>query len=57
MVQDFFAGKLSSKDFSTKYQKLLEDNWDGLLKYLNFTAEDIQHPEKRPPGWVAGGPY
>jgi len=57
MVQDFFAGKLSSKDFSTKYQKLLEDNWAGLLKYLNFTEEDLKHPEKRPPGWVAGGPY
>jgi ABC-type glycerol-3-phosphate transport system substrate-binding protein len=57
MVQEFFSGKLSSKDFATKYQKLLEDNWDGLLKYLNMTKEDLDHPEKRPPGWVAGGPY
>ena len=48
-----------SWDFETdtEYQKLLEDNWDGLLKYLNMTPEDLDHPEKRPPKWVGSGPY
>jgi len=57
MVQQFFAGELTAEEFATKYQQLLEDNWDGLLEYLNITEEDIDHPEKQPPGWVAGGPY
>lgn len=57
MVQDFFNDKLTSEEFATRYQKLLEDNWDGLLEYLNMTPEDLDHPEKRPPNWVGGGPY
>jgi raffinose/stachyose/melibiose transport system substrate-binding protein len=57
MVQDFFNGKITSQEFATKYEKLLQDNWDGLLQYLNVTPDDLAHPEKRPPKWVGGGPY
>ena len=57
MVQDFFEGKITSQEFASSYQKLLEDNWDGLLQYLNVTPEDLAHPEKQPPNWVGGGPY
>jgi ABC-type glycerol-3-phosphate transport system substrate-binding protein len=57
MVQDFLNNKITSQEFAAKYQKLLEDNWDGLLEYLKMTPEDLDHPEKRPPNWVGGGPY
>ena len=57
MVQEFFAGKLTAEEFAEGYQALLEDNFDGLLEYLNLTHEDLDSPEKRPPGWVAAGPY
>jgi ABC-type glycerol-3-phosphate transport system substrate-binding protein len=57
MVQEFFSGTLTAQEFAERYQKLLEDNWDGLLEYLNVLPEDLDHPEKQPPGWVAGGPY
>ena len=57
MVQEFFEGKLSAEAFAEGYQALLEDNFDGLLEYLNLTHEDLDNPEKRPPGWVAAGPY
>jgi hypothetical protein len=57
MVQEFFAGKLTAEEFAEGYQALLEDNFDGLLEFLNLTHEDLDSPEKRPPGWVAAGPY
>ena len=57
MVQEFFEGKLTAEEFAEGYQALLEDNFDGLLEYLNLTHEDLDSPEKRPPGWVAAGPY
>ena len=57
MTQQYFAGEITAEEFAEQYQKLLEDNWDGLLEYLNFTPEDVDSPEKQPPGWVAGGPY
>ncbi len=57
MVQEFFEGKLTAEEFAAGYQTLLEDNFDGLLEFLNLTHEDLDSPEKRPPGWVAAGPY
>ena len=57
MVQELFEGKLTAEEFATRYQALLEDNFDGLLEFLNLTHEDLDNPEKRPPGWVAAGPY
>ena len=57
MVQEFFEGKITAEEFAASYQALLEDNFDGLLEYLNLTHEDLDSPEKRPPGWVAAGPY
>ena len=57
MVQEFFEGKLTAEEFAAGYQTLLEDNFDGLLEFLNLTHEDLDNPEKRPPGWVAAGPY
>ena len=57
MVQEFFEGKLTAEEFAEGYQALLENNLDGLLEYLNLTHEDLDSPEKRPPGWVAAGPY
>ena len=57
MVQEFFEGKLTAEEFAERYQDLLDDNFDGLLEFLNLTHEDLDNPEKRPPGWVAAGPY
>ena len=57
MVQEFFEGKLTAEEFAAGYQTLLEDNFDGMLEFLNLTHEDLDNPEKRPPGWVAAGPY
>ena len=57
MVQEFFEGKLTAEEFAAGYQTLLEDNFDGMLEFLNLTHEDLDQPEKRPPGWVAAGPY
>lgn len=57
MVQEFFAGTRTAEEFAADYQQLLEDNFDGLLDYLNLTHEDLESPEKQPPGWVAAGPY
>ncbi len=57
MVQEFFAGTRTAEEFAQDYQALLEDNFEGLLEFLNLTQEDLESPEKRPPGWVAAGPY
>ena len=57
MVQEFFEGKMTAEEFADRYQTLLEDNFDGMLEFLNLTHEDLDNPEKRPPGWVAAGPY
>ncbi|MBV7336848.1 ABC transporter substrate-binding protein [Chloroflexi bacterium TSY] len=57
MVQEFFEGQRTADEFAEDYQKLLEDNFDGMLEFLNLTHEDLDNPEKRPPGWVAAGPY
>lgn len=57
LVQKFYNGELSAEEFATQYQQLLEDNFDGLLTFLNLTQDDLDNPEKRPPGWVAAGPY
>jgi ABC-type glycerol-3-phosphate transport system substrate-binding protein len=57
MMQQFFAGDITAEEFAGRYQQLLEDNWDGLLEYLNMTEADVDNPDKQPPGWVAGGPY
>ncbi len=57
MVQEFFAGTRTAEEFAADYQTLLEENFAGLLDYLNLTEEDLESPEKRPPGWVAAGPY
>ncbi len=57
LVQKFYIGEITAEEFATQYQQLLEDNFDGLLTFLNLTQEDLDNPEKRPPGWVAAGPY
>ena len=57
MVQEFFEGQRTAEEFATDYQTLLEENWDGLLEYLNVEDADSDVPEKRPPRWVAVGPY
>ena len=55
MVQEFFEGERTAEEFAQDYQKLLEDNFAGLLEFLNIESEDLETPEKRPPGWVAAG--
>ena len=57
MVQEFFAGTRTAEEFAADYQKLLEDSFDDLLVFLNLTEEDLESPEKRPPGYIAAGPY
>ena len=44
MVQEFFEGKITAEEFAEAYQALLEDNFDGLLEYLNLTHEDLDSP-------------
>ncbi len=57
MVQEFFAGERTAEEFAADYQQLLFDTFDSLLEYLNLTTTDLEAPEKRPPGYVAAGPY
>lgn len=57
MVQEVFEGQRTPESFAEDYQALLEDNFDGLLEFLNIEPEDLDSPEKRPPGWIAAGPY
>ena len=57
MVQEFFAGERTAEEFAADYQQLLFDTFGSLLEYLNLTEEDLEAPEKRPPGYVAAGPY
>ena len=57
LAQRFFNDEITAEEFGKAYQKLLEDNWDGLLAFLNISPEDLDYPEKRPPKWTAGGPY
>ncbi len=57
MVQEFFAGERTAEEFAADYQQLLFDTFASLLEYLNLTEEDLEAPEKRPPGYVAAGPY
>ena len=57
MTQEFFEGSRTAEEFAADYQTLLEDNFDGLLEFLNIEPEDLDNPEKRPPGWIAAGPY
>ncbi len=57
MAQEFFSGTRTAEEFAADYQQLFFDTFDSLLEYLNLTAEDLETPEKRPPGYVAAGPY
>ncbi|MHB1295350.1 MAG: ABC transporter substrate-binding protein [Anaerolineae bacterium] len=57
LVQRFYNDEITAEEFGVAYQKLLEDNFDGLLEYLNIAPEDLDHPEKQPPNYVSGGPY
>ncbi|MEM7133857.1 MAG: extracellular solute-binding protein [Chloroflexota bacterium] len=57
MVQEVFEGRRTEDSFAEDYQALLDDNFDGLLEFLNIEPEDLDAPEKRPPGWIAAGPY
>lgn len=57
LVQQFYNEEITAEAFAESYQKLLEDRFDEILAYLNITPEDLESPEKQPPGWVAAGPY
>jgi len=57
MVQQFFNEEITAEEFAQKYQQMLEDYWPEILEYLNVTDEDIDHPEKQPPNWVATMPF
>lgn len=57
MMQLYFNDEMTAQEFADSYQQLLEDNFDDILAFLNLTPEDLESPEKRPPGWVASGPY
>ena len=57
MAQLYFEGEMTVEEFTENYQQLLETQFDDLLEFLNITAEDLDSPEKQPPGWVASGPY
>lgn len=56
LAQMFFNEDITAEEFATRYQQLLENNFDEILSYLNITPEDLEAPEKQPPGWVAAGP-
>lgn len=57
LIQSYFRGDMTSSQYAQKYQQLLETHWDGTLKFLNVTNDDLNHPEKKPPGWKSTGPY
>ena len=57
MMQMYFNDELTEKQWTRKYQRYLDENFDKIIKYINITEEDLLTPEKKPPGWVAAGPY
>jgi hypothetical protein len=57
LFQSYLRGDMDAKAYGTRYQALLEKHWPDLLKFLNVTDADLNTPEKRPPNWVASGPY
>ena len=57
MMQMYFNDEITETEWTRKYQKYLDDNFDEIIKYLNITLEDLKSPESQPPGWVAAGPY
>jgi hypothetical protein len=57
LFQSYLRGELTAPEYGKRYQALLEKHWPDLLKFLNVTDADLNTPEKRPPNWVASGPY
>ena len=57
MMQMYFNDEMTEKEWTKKYQSYLDNNFEKIIKYLNITEEDLITPEKKPPGWVAAGPY
>ncbi len=56
LVQQFYNEEITAEEFATSYQQVLENRFDEILVFLNITPEDLESPEKQPPGWVAAGP-
>jgi ABC-type glycerol-3-phosphate transport system substrate-binding protein len=55
LVQELYRGGMTVEDFCARNQKLtMETHWQGILDQLGITAEDLDHPEKQPPGYLGG---
>jgi hypothetical protein len=55
LVQELYRGEMSVDEFCAAKQKLtMETHWEGILEHLGITAEDLDHPEKQPPGYLGG---
>ena len=55
LVQELYRGGITIDEFCKRNQKLtLETHWQGILDQLGITAEDLDHPEKQPPGYLGG---
>jgi len=55
LVQEFYSGAMSVDELCARNQKLtMETHWDGILDHLGITPEDLDHPEKQPPGYLGG---
>ena len=55
LVQELYRGDMTIDDFCAGNQKLtMETHWGGILEHLGITPEDLDHPEKQPPGYLGG---
>jgi ABC-type glycerol-3-phosphate transport system substrate-binding protein len=55
LVQELYRGDMTVEEFCAAKQKLtMETHWEGILEHLGITAEDLEYPEKQPPGYLGG---
>ncbi|MBS4197002.1 ABC transporter substrate-binding protein [Lederbergia citri] len=49
LTQQYFAGKMSTKEYLEQYQKNIEKDFEGALKERNYELSDLEHVERKPP--------
>jgi len=48
LAQQYFGGQLTLDEFLKQYQAAMERLQPEVLKHLQLTVEDVEHPEKQP---------
>lgn len=48
MYKEALEGRMTPEEFGTRYQRMVTDNFDELLAYVQLTADDIDNPARQP---------